>query len=238
MKKVIIIIAVSASTLIIVALAYLIFDGTFTRNAIEKSIIKQYQETGEVNMTVITPFDWDFMFIFGPYVSEKNIEDTLGFDGWDYDGPLHDDLQLILFVRNDKTIQHVTMGRTPDLTIYSGQAYSPNNAIFTFSESNFENSDRQDGAQPRTMQTIIEECDLFNLPDRSYVSIELSFIKSPNEALRSLLFDNQFGCEGEDGSAPSCINWVISGKNLSLEVTKNLQPYASQINKAVCRYES
>lgn len=233
MMKKILFFAIPISLIVIALLAYLLLSGTFTRIALEKAIVQQAHETGEVNISEVTSFDWDLMYIFGPYISEETINETLGFDAWNYNSALHDGLQLLLFVKNQEVVQYLKMERSPDfVNNKSIQVFTPKNAIFIFdeTESNTTNLPSQ------INKHVIEDCDLFNLPNKSIINIEINFFESPNPALRELLFNNGLSCEGEDPVASSCKNWVISGSELSSEVIENIQLYESEIQGVMCRY--
>lgn len=88
----------------------------------------------ELRMRELTEFQWDRMHVFGPYSSPDHIERELGF-AWlpaastgitDNDG-----ISLLVFVRNDAVVRHVTQPRTPcDFAGASTGRYSPETAVF------------------------------------------------------------------------------------------------------------
>lgn len=88
-------------------------------------------EGGEINMQKITPFVWDKFYVFEPYTSGQYINQTLDFES-SLRGPDYDELQLLVFVRDNKVISSISYPRYfPGGDFLPENTYSQNEAIFT-----------------------------------------------------------------------------------------------------------
>lgn len=94
-----------------------------------------------INVQELVGFEWDKMFVFGPYTSESIIDETLQFK-YGKSGALQDGYITVLFTRNNKVIRHAVISQ------YSGgnyflkrhvqaESFSPSEAVFIKSGDEF-----------------------------------------------------------------------------------------------------
>ena len=104
------------------------------------SLVESYKkgEVDTINLSTITRFEWDTLFLFGPYTTKERIVEITGLmdaanieTSIDYD----DSIVLFVFVNENKIVQYMDFHRDPDF-VYSLQEspYNPNNAIFVLNE--------------------------------------------------------------------------------------------------------
>jgi len=122
---------------------YYSFSQTLYR-AMDKSAI----EHKPLLMKHVTPFEWDYMYIFGPLTGTDNIDyiTKSHYNGF----PLFDDTLLLMFVKENKIITYIRHDGGGDGYIYiadkslttqlvgqvcvSYHVFTPNNAIFSVSK--------------------------------------------------------------------------------------------------------
>lgn len=92
-------------------IAYELFFHSFSNRILERSIYKSFEEKGSVDITEITRFDWEDMYVFGPYAPKDHINETVGFEAIKYGlgSTGYDELQLVLFTRNDRVIRRLSV---------------------------------------------------------------------------------------------------------------------------------
>lgn len=111
----------------------------------EPSIVSRIQaqvKTGEVNLDfaqVVTSFDWDRMYVFGPYTTRATVDRALGASWNELDNaPVDrgDDACLVVFVRRGEPVVWYMQPRTVDLVpLASGSPYSRIDAVFRVTPS-------------------------------------------------------------------------------------------------------
>jgi len=85
-----------------------------------------------IDMASITPFDWDKLYLFGPYSTAEKIFSTLGFSG-DIKSYITTDDRIILFVfvKNNKVVQYMDYPRNTDFNaVVNDSGYTPSEAVF------------------------------------------------------------------------------------------------------------
>ncbi|OCT11321.1 hypothetical protein A8709_06505 [Paenibacillus pectinilyticus] len=94
------------------------------------------QESGTattLNITELTNFAWDKLYLFGPYTSHTQINERLGYT-WTRNSLrlLDDSLSLLVFVRDGKVVQFLdlTTGIQGDSTAF----YTPERSVIQFSQ--------------------------------------------------------------------------------------------------------
>ena len=100
------------------------------------ALIKSYKagEVDVIDISTITPFAWERLYLFGPYTTNEQIVEATGIRRL---GSLKsmieysDGIVLFVFVNQNKIVKHMDYYRTPDF-VYSirESGYSPSEAIF------------------------------------------------------------------------------------------------------------
>jgi len=88
------------------------------------SFVKAFQRAAEaalhsneriVDISAVTDFEWDTMYVFGPYTPVETIDSQLGFD-WPGAEKTHiyssDTFYLLVFVKNQKVVKYFKVPRT------------------------------------------------------------------------------------------------------------------------------
>jgi len=90
-------------------------QGTVNHNKeLEKSISSAIEVKGveEIDLSSLTDFDWEKVYIFGPYTTQEMINEKLGVN---YKDPssidYRDDINLIVFLDNNKVVQYAEITR-------------------------------------------------------------------------------------------------------------------------------
>jgi hypothetical protein len=100
------------------------------------SDIEQAIATNKVlKLPDVTPFTWEKLYIFTPYTAAKAIEKCLGFTWTEASNTgieQRDDINLLVFVRNDQAIQHLEYPRSKGdfLVTANCQSFTPATAAF------------------------------------------------------------------------------------------------------------
>jgi hypothetical protein len=88
-----------------------------------------------VDISSLTDFQWDRLYIFAPYSTPEDINKSLGFtwpEAASSDITLHDHINLLVFVRGNEVVEHVEFLRAKG--DFSGaasvEAYTPDQASF------------------------------------------------------------------------------------------------------------
>ena len=123
--------AIYIVAIIIALTSFIVWYYFFNNEVILKNKITiAIAEGSEINMQKITPFAWDKFYVFQPYTSEKYINETLGFES-SLKGPDYDELQLLVFVKENKIISSINYPRySPGGDFLPENSYLPNEAIF------------------------------------------------------------------------------------------------------------
>src|SRR3989338_3924886 len=121
---------VAIATIITAALFFAWYHYYSNEAVLENRLTAAIAEGSGINMQKITPFEWGKFYIFEPYASEQHINQTLGFES-SLRGPDYDELQLLVFVKDNKVISSISYPRySPGGDFLPENAYSPNEAIF------------------------------------------------------------------------------------------------------------
>lgn len=93
-------------------------------------ITESIQKDNTVDFNEITSFEWDSMYIFGPYTSEQNIKDVLGINTFEtYNIQYRDDIELIIFIKDQKMVFSLEYPRSlGELQYERGVKILPENA--------------------------------------------------------------------------------------------------------------
>ncbi len=120
-------------TIIVVGLLAVRYSYNRNNTILENKLISAIATGMEIDIQKITPFEWDKLYVFEPYTYKEQISTTLGFK-WSRSAPSYDELQLLVFVRQDKVVSSITFPRYPPgadfLTESNSNVYLPNEAIF------------------------------------------------------------------------------------------------------------
>ena len=95
-------------------------------------------DTACVDFVQIIEFDWDTMFVFGPYTTEEKINDTIGQE-WQFAKQTsideNDSITLIIFTKVQKVTTFMEVSRSvADFASLSGEVYSSDNVCFSVDE--------------------------------------------------------------------------------------------------------
>ena len=89
-------------------------------------------ETPYVDIAALTTFEWDRLYIFGPYTSDKALRNTLP-SNWDgrYSVEVEEGYTLLVFVQNNQVVLAIEYpNRTSFAYCYRRQGYGNNEAHF------------------------------------------------------------------------------------------------------------
>lgn len=96
-------------------------DPAENKVGVEQRLVKLIEKKRQTNNSVIVdfkeiaPFDWDKVYIFTPYTPAKWLEEEHGFK-WNHSEvrkiEIRDDIDLIVFVKNDQVIGYVRHARS------------------------------------------------------------------------------------------------------------------------------
>lgn len=92
-------------------------------------------KTGDVDaidISTITSFEWEKLYLFSPYSTPEQIFKTLGFSDDIKSFISYDDgIILFVFVNNNKVVQYMDYPRNPDFNpVVRESGYNPSEAIF------------------------------------------------------------------------------------------------------------
>lgn len=125
-------------TVLIIALAAISVWYFFFRTQviIENRLKANIATKVEVNMRKVTPFEWDRFYIFEPYATADHIDQTLGFKS-SLTGPLYDEQQLLVFVKNDEVVSAINFPRySPGADFLPERSFSIDEAVFILDGDN------------------------------------------------------------------------------------------------------
>ena len=108
MKKIPILVF-SLLIIFIMVIIILIFINPFSqtyknRHSFKKSISFLSEEIQEVTFNDLVSFDWDFVYSFHPYISNKEINEILGFESNKPLEMMNEYLESIVFVKNQEVV--------------------------------------------------------------------------------------------------------------------------------------
>ena len=91
-----------------------------------------------ISISTITPFEWEKLYLFGPYTTKEHIVEVTGLvDSANLNTKIEfdDTIVLFVFVNENKIVQFMDFHRDPDFA-YSIQEfpYNPSSAIFILNE--------------------------------------------------------------------------------------------------------
>lgn len=73
-------------------------------NLLKKEVLSIEQSVEEIKLTDITPFEWDVLYSFKPYVSKELIYETVGYK-WDYiSETVNEGMNQIVFMKDGKVV--------------------------------------------------------------------------------------------------------------------------------------
>ena len=81
---------------------------------LEESIysIVENENKSQININLLTTFDWDEAFLFTPYSTQEGIEEQLGTDFKDPSNiDTRDDIYLLVFLNKNKVVQYAEVER-------------------------------------------------------------------------------------------------------------------------------
>lgn len=109
------------------------FGGPEENKTLEKTISSeiQHKKTDSIKLSSETSFQWDKAYLFDPYTTQEGMNKQLGFKFKD-PGSLHsrDDIQLLLFVKNDKVVQYAQISRkNGELINQKEDGYTPKDDV-------------------------------------------------------------------------------------------------------------
>lgn len=87
-------------------------------------------------MADLTDFDWQKLYVFTPYTTQKQIDRTLGFEWHDTEGiELNDTMTLLAFVDDGKVVSHVAQPADKgDFSGLSEGPWTPESAVFVVAD--------------------------------------------------------------------------------------------------------
>lgn len=104
------------------------------------SLVESYKkgDVDVIRISTITPFEWETLYLFGPYTTKERIVEITGLmDAANIKTAIerHDTIVLFVFVNENKIVQFMDFHRDPDFA-YSIQEfpYNPSSAIFILNE--------------------------------------------------------------------------------------------------------
>lgn len=104
------------------------------------SLIESYKagEVDVIDISTITPFAWEKLYLFGPYSSKEQIVEVTGIRRL---GSLEtmieysDGIVLFVFVDQNKIVKYMDYHRSPDFTYSIRESgYTPSEAIFVLDD--------------------------------------------------------------------------------------------------------
>jgi len=104
------------------------------------SLVESYKkgDVDVIRISTITPFEWETLYLFGPYTTKERIVEITGLmDAANIKTAIerHDTIVLFVFVNENKIVQHMDFHRNPDFAFSIQESpYNPNNAIFVLNE--------------------------------------------------------------------------------------------------------
>ena len=110
-------------------------------NKLSNAITKSSNDYSRFKMLDLTDFDWDGLFIFGPYTSQDDIEKALGYK-WKSASKTgiesNDGCCLIIFTKAKRVVQYLMYPRKDGdfSSISSTNMISPEEAVFSSFLSN------------------------------------------------------------------------------------------------------
>lgn len=89
-----------------------------------------------IDISTITPFEWEKLFLFSPYSTAEQIFKTLGFSDDIKSFISYDDgIILFVFVKGNKVVQYLDYPRNPDFySVVRESGYSPSEAVFVLDD--------------------------------------------------------------------------------------------------------
>src|SRR5699024_8878670 len=93
---------------LLVTLLLLIACSAEQNTELEESInsVIEDENNQEININTLTTFEWDEAHLFAPYATKSGMEERLGFNrDKSYIG-MRDDVFLLVFVKDDKSIEY------------------------------------------------------------------------------------------------------------------------------------
>ena len=72
--------------------------------AFKNAIYALPNDTKQVDLRDLTPFDWDYMYSFYPYMSVEEIENIIGFKSNEIRMVESENIQQMLFVKDNKVV--------------------------------------------------------------------------------------------------------------------------------------
>lgn len=88
-------------------------------------------------MADLTDFDWQRLYIFAPYTTQKQIDRSLGFEWPDPEGiELHDTFTLLAFVNDGEVVSYVAqpLGQGDFADLSEGSPWTPDSAVFVVAD--------------------------------------------------------------------------------------------------------
>jgi hypothetical protein len=103
-------------------------------------LIKSYKigDVDVIDISTITPFEWERLYLFAPYTSKERIVEVTGIK-WSGNQKTfiesNDGIVLFIFVNEDKVVQYIDYHRDPDFLLSVRETgYSPSEAIFVLDQ--------------------------------------------------------------------------------------------------------
>ena len=89
-------------------------SGVQHNTGLEKAIYSVVgdKDKSEIDLKLLTTFDWDKAFLFTPYSTQEGIEEQLGTDFKSSSNiGARDDIYLLVFLNNNKVVQYAEIER-------------------------------------------------------------------------------------------------------------------------------
>lgn len=115
-----------------------VYVQTEYQNGVRQEILQVLHKRSEgdpVGLAEMTPFEWDRVCLFGSGASHEYINQVIGFSWLDGKGYLHDQTQVLVFVKDQQVVEHILF--RPEVVWGSfrssrmGLCLSPSEAVFT-----------------------------------------------------------------------------------------------------------
>ena len=89
-----------------------------------RSILEE-KDTTEISLNILVNFEWDKAFLFIPYTSYMDIEETIGTKFMGSTDQFIGEYYLLIFLNNDKVVHYVELPYEPKLSIEQQRYLTP-----------------------------------------------------------------------------------------------------------------
>ena len=104
----------------------------FENDLAERIRTEVKRDSSVLNLKSVTDFEWDHVFVFGPYTPKSRIDETLG-EKWRGSAAIESDdgINLVVFTLNHRIVRYAELGRYIDFNLQPNTSgWSPQSANF------------------------------------------------------------------------------------------------------------